>query len=303
MAILALPGVVAGQVKLTQTAEKISVEIDGRPFTDFYVGKDARKPYLHPLRTADGKIVTRKYPMENVEGESRDHPHHRGLWFTHGEVNGLDFWSNEIGQKGEKGLVVLERVSKPKSGKQQADIEATFKWTDSKGKVLLTEARRMTFYSDATLRTIDFDIVLRAVEEAKFGDTKEGTFAIRLADSMAEKNGGVMTSAEGSKKEKNVWGKQSPWVDYSGMVDGQKVGVAIFDHPSNPRHPTYWHSRAYGLFAANIFGLHDFLDDKTKDGSLVLKAGSALHFRYRVIIHNGDAGTLNVGALYNQWGK
>jgi len=102
LSLLALPALALAQVKLTQSPDKISVEIDGKPFSDFFIGKDARKPYLHPLRTADGKIITRHYPMENVKGESHDHPHHRGLWFTHGDVNGLDFWSNEPDQKGAK---------------------------------------------------------------------------------------------------------------------------------------------------------------------------------------------------------
>ena len=103
-----------GQVKITpQGKDKISVEIDGKPFTDFYIGAETPKPYLHPLRTADGKVVTRGFPMmTDIPGEAHDHPHHRGLWFTHGDVNGYDFWANEDSQKGAgkgKGRVVLER--------------------------------------------------------------------------------------------------------------------------------------------------------------------------------------------------
>ena len=85
---LTLP--LCAQVKIAQQGkDKISVEIDGKPFTDFYIGPDTAKPYLYPLRTADGKIVTRGYPMvTDIPGEAHDHPHHRGLWFTHGDVNG-----------------------------------------------------------------------------------------------------------------------------------------------------------------------------------------------------------------------
>ena len=91
---------------------------------------------------------------------------------------------------------------------------------------------------------------------------------------MTEDKGGRMVNAEGKETEKNVWGKQSPWVDYYGPVAGKTVGVAIFDNPGNPRHPTYWHSRAYGLFAANPFGLHDFTGDKSKDGSMTALANT-----------------------------
>ncbi len=75
------------------------------------------------------------------------------------------------------------------------------------------------------------------------------------------------------------------------------------DHPSNPRHPTYWHSRSYGLFAANIWGLHDFLNDKTKDGSMTLAPGGAIRFRYRVVIHPGDELSANIAGLYKAYSK
>ncbi len=99
---LALVLPLAAEVKITQKADRIQVEIDGSPFTDFLIGADAPKPYLHPLRSASGKIVTRRFPMEQVEGEVRDHPHHRGLWFSHGDVNGYDFWANERSSKRPK---------------------------------------------------------------------------------------------------------------------------------------------------------------------------------------------------------
>ena len=309
----ALP--LAAQVKLTQLPDRISVEVDGKPFTEFFVGASAPKPYLHPLRSASGKPVTRFYPMETVAGESHDHPHHRGLWFTHGIVNGYDFWANEESQKGEgkgKGRVVLKKVNDLKSGKKSGLVAATFDWEDPKGKALLTESRTMTFYSDKTLRTIDFDITLTAKEQVKFGDTKEGTFAIRLAAGLEEKEKkslaspprtGTMVAADGRKGEKAVWGKRSPWVDYAGELEGEKLGVAIFDHPSNPKHPTYWHSRSYGLFAANIFGEHDFYSDKSRDGGLTLGPGETMRFRYRVVIHPGDNADAGIAQMYEKWAK
>jgi len=68
---------------------------------------------------------------------------------------------------------------------------------------------------------------------------------------------GTIINAEGVKNTA-AWGKRSTWVDYHGPKDGKVYGVAIFDHPSNPRHPTWWHVRDYALFAANPFGKHDF---------------------------------------------
>ena len=218
---LALP--LCSQVKITQQGkDKISVEIDGKPFTDFYIGGGIAKPYLHPLRTADGIIVTRAFPMSSdVAGEAHDHPHHRGLWFAHGDVNGYDFWANEDSQPGTnkgKGKVVLERVDKLASGKKVGTISANFAWTIPGGAVLLYESRKMTFYSDPQLRVVDFDITLSPSEEVKFGDTQEGVFAIRLAAPLEEeqpkdiaepRRTGKMVNAQGKSGEKGVWGKRS----------------------------------------------------------------------------------------------
>ena len=294
----------AAQVKITQQGnQKISVEIDGKPFTEFWIGPETNKPYLAPIRTASGKIVTRGFPMQtDIPGEAHDHPHHRGLWFTHGDVNGYDFWGNEDSQTGAgkgKGKVVLKKVNKVTSGKNAGTIDATFEWKLPTGQVLLTESRKMTFSGTPQTRTIDFDITLSPEDTVTFGDTKEGMFAIRLAAPLEEaqpkdiaepKRTGKLVNAQNKIGEKNVWGKRSEWADYSGTLDGERVGVAIFDHPSNPRQPTYWHARAYGLFATNIFGVHDFENDKSRDGSLTIRPGQPLRFRYRVYIHPGEAG-------------
>jgi hypothetical protein len=98
-------------------------------------------------------------------------------------------------------------------------------------------------------------------------------------------------------------GKRFPWVDYAGTVEGEALGVAFLDHPGNPKHPTYWHSRDYGLFAANVFGEHDFYNDKTKDGSMTLKPGETWRFRYRVVIHPGDHTAAGIAKLYDEWVK
>jgi hypothetical protein len=310
---MALAGTTAhAQVKITEDAGRIAVDIDGKPETVFYVGAETAKPYLHPLRSASGKIVTRHYPMEMVPGESRDHPHHRGLWFSHGDVNGTDFWSNEPKQTPHTGRIVLTKPAQIESGAKSGRIHAEFEWRDASGKPLLTESRTMVFYADPVLRTIDLDILLKAVDKVKFGDTKEGTFAIRLAAGLEEpdpklpalpKRTGRRLNAEGATGEAGIWGKRSDWVDHFGEIDGEKLGVAILDHPANPRHPTYWHSRAYGLFAANIFGVHDFEQDRSKDGSLTLEPGATLRFRYRVIIHPGDAKSADIAGLYSKYAR
>jgi len=310
--VLCVPAAFAASVTFQKGDGRIEVSVDGKPFTTFYYGPDTPKPYLHPLRAADGTIVTRLYPMETVEGEPHDHPHHRGLWFTHGDVNGLDFWANEGKSEGpmKPGKITLRKVEKVEDA--SGAIRAVFEWKTPDGKVLLTEDRTMVFGGDANRRTVDFDVTFQAVSEAvKFGDTKEGTFAIRLAAPLEEphprtkgpERTGKIVNAEGKTGEKETWGKRSAWVDYSGKLNGKPVGIAIFDHPSNPKHPTYWHVRSYGLFAANIFGERDFYDDKTKDGSVTLDPGKPMRFRYRVVIHPGDTQAAGIAELFKEYAK
>ena len=310
--LLSLP--LAAQVKITPSSDRIAVQIDGRPFTTLFMGADANKPYLHPLRSASGKVVTRDFPMELVEGERRDHPHHRGLWFAHSDVNGIDFWLNENSQKGPKtGRIVLRKILEAADGQSSGWITVAFDWLDPAGSPILNETRRMVFYAEPNQRTIDFDIALvPAAGQVTFGDIKDGLFAIRVAPSLEEqaegapavpKRTGHIVNAEGARGEREVWGKRSLWADYYGEVDGEKLGIAILDHPDNPHHPPYWHARGYGLFAANPFGAREFERDKTKDGSLTLAPGQTLRFRYRVIVHSGDAASAGIAAQWAAYAK
>ncbi|HYP09831.1 MAG TPA: PmoA family protein [Bryobacteraceae bacterium] len=298
--VAALPVFAAVEVK--QGTDKVEVTIDGLPFTTLHYGESTKKPFLAPLRAPSGVVVTRRWPMEDVAGETRDHPHHQGLWFNHGDVNGVNFWEH-AGRNAPFGSIVTDKITTAKGGGKSGEIAFEARWVNHEGKALLRENRRMTFSGDANSRIIDVDITLTALEQpVKFGDTKEGSFGIRISDQLKEARGtGTMTNAAGGRKMKEVWGKPSPWVDYSGTIDGQPVGIAIFDHSKNPKHPTTWHSRDYGLFAANPFGDRDFYNDKTKDGSVTIDAGKSLRFRYRVVIHPGDADSAKVADLYKNW--
>jgi hypothetical protein len=282
--------------------DKIAIDIDGKPFTEFHYGTDVGKPFLAPLRAASGTIVTRRYPMEKIAGESTDHLHHRGLWFTYDDVNGIKFWENDPSYTNPNiGHVVARGAQWADQGKD-GTLTLDFDWKGPQGKVLLAEHRIMTFYSNPTLRIIDFDITLTAPEKVVFGDTKEGAFAIRLADALTEKKGGRMTNAEGKSGMAEVWGHRSKWVDYSGTIDGEKLGVAIFDSPANPRYPTYWHARDYGLFALNPFGQKAF-DKNAPESHWTLDAGRQLRFLWRVVIHPGDTAGANIAELYDEFAR
>ncbi|SPE29684.1 conserved exported hypothetical protein [Candidatus Sulfopaludibacter sp. SbA6] len=300
------------QVKITPGPEKVAIEINGKPSTDFYIaGPEVAKPYLWPLRAASGTYVTRMWPMQKAEEEASiqkpDHPHQRGLWFAHASVNGLDFWNTApMDQRPynqpDRGKIVLKKLGGVKYDKDKGSVAATFDWTNVKGDVLLTEQRLTTFYADTNLRTIDFDITLTAVQKVTFGDEKDGVFGLRLRPILQEDKGtGHISNADGGMGEKAVWGKPSNWCDYSGDINGEKVGLAILDHPANPGHPVRWHVRAYGLFAANPFGNATFTGDKSQAKETVLEPGKSLRYRYRLIIHPGDAKSADIAGLWRKY--
>ena len=296
---LAASTCLVAQVRFSR--DQITVNVDGKPFTTFHSGGDSGKPYLAPLRAASGKIVTRHFPMEEVAGESRDHPHHTGLWFSYDDVNGVKFWENDpTYTKPHIGRIVV-RSAEFKEGKDAGTLHAVMEWREPGGKTLLVEDRNMIFYSDPKLRTIDFEITLTAAVDVTLGDTKEGAFAIRLADNFTERKGAKLVDANGRVSMANIWGKRADWVDYTAEVEGERLGVAIMDHPQNPRHPTYWHARDYGLFALNPFGRKAF--DPTQEESVwKWPAGQNTTFRWRVVIHPGDAETGHVADLYKKYG-
>jgi hypothetical protein len=249
--------------------------------------------------------MTRDWPMKNTPGEEHDHPHHRSLWFAHGAINGHDFWSEQKAF----GKTVHEDFLEVKSGEQEGVIRSANKWVAADGTVVCTDERTLRFYNPgrANERLFDFEITLKASNgELTFGDTKEGTMAVRLAETMRLKGkvgkGHIVNSA--GVRDGQTWGKRAEWCDYYGPVEGKTVGIAIFDHPKNPRHPTWWHVRDYGLFAANPFGQHDFesLPDKTA-GNLIVPAGKSVTFRYRFYLHEGDDQQARVAEKYQQYVK
>jgi hypothetical protein len=313
----------SAQVTITQTSEQVVVNIDGKPFTTFFIGgSNLNRPYLYPLRSASGKMVTRSFPAGQLPGETTDHPHHAGLFYGHGDVNGFNYWAiQNVPAEPSKldatmGRIVLARVLSVKSGKESGSIDAVFNWLKPDGQTLLTETRKMIFYARPELRIIDFEFDFAAVEKTVFRDTKEGTFALRMATPLEEppvKPGGNakanspartgrLVSSTGGEREAGVWGKRAAWVDYSGELDGEKVGIVMMDHPGNPRHPTYWHSRGYGLHSINPFGVSDFLNDKSQNGSLTLAPGEHVRFKYRVVVHQG-ASPAQCDELYKEYAR
>ena len=291
-------------VQITRLEDRLRVEINGQLFTE-YVFRNAPRPYCYPLMGPGNLAMTRDWPMKDTPDEAHDHPHHRSLWFAHGAMNGQDFWSEQK----DFGKTVHEDFLEVKSGKDAGVIKSRNKWVAADGKVVCTDERTLRFYNPGrpSERVLDFDITIFASNgELTLGDTKEGTMAVRMAETMRLKGKlgkGHIVNSDGVRDDK-TWGKRAQWCDYYGPVEGKTVGIAIFDHPSNPRHPTWWHVRDYGLFAANPFGQHDFesLTDKSA-GNLTVPAGKSVTFRYRFYLHEGDEVQAKVAEKYQQYAK
>jgi hypothetical protein len=295
-------------VELQRNENRIEISIGGHPFTTYYFDPKVAKPYLFPLRSAQGAVVTRGFPMvTDIAGEDHDEPHQRAMYFAHGSVNGFDFWGEAAFPKWSDhspqtfGRTVFRKLDQMLGGPSFGTLQATFDLVKPDGTKVAEEIQAYTFSGDENSRTIDCKFTIQASEgPVAFGDTKEGTFAVRVVKAL-ESPPGHMVSSTGATGEKAIWGKRADWVDYYGKVAGEDVGIAIFDNPQNFRHPTYWHARGYGLFAANPFGVREFTRDRRQDGSYTIPAGGSFVLRYRVLIHHGDYREAQVTDAYNRY--
>ena len=294
-------------VELRRDGSHVDVLIGGRPFTTYYFDLAVAKPYFFPLRSAQGTVVTRGFPMTAaIPGEDHDEPHQRGMYFAHGDINGFDFWGEAAYPRWSDhpvstfGRTVFRALDEIRGGSGDGRLRASFDLVAPAGPIA-SETQTFDFSGDDHSRTIDCEFAIHASHAPiTMGDTKEGTFAIRVVKAL-DSPPGRMVNANGASGEKGIWGKRAEWVDYSGRVAGEQVGIAVFDHPRNLRAPTYWHARAYGLLAANPFGIRQFTGDKHEDGKYVIPAGEALAFRYRVVIHHGDPAQAKVAEAYRQF--
>ena len=301
------------QVIQSKRENRIDVIIAGKIFTSFLYPDTLEKPVLYPVRAADGKIITRGFPINTRPGEPTDHPHHVGIWFTYENLNGLDFWNNSYaipaGKKHLYGWIRTDKIIKT-SGGRQGMIVYHANWTNQQKKVLLEETTQLIFSGTKNERMIDRITTLQADTTVLFTDAKDGLYGIRLAhelqipdktdkeyyddkgnvttvrrisDSIA--NGNYLTS-EG-KSGDSAWGTRGVWCKNFGKMGNDSISITIIDHPKNPGYPTFWHARGYGLFAANPLGEKIFSNGNLTR-NLHLQKGESVTFRYRIIIQNGD---------------
>jgi hypothetical protein len=303
------------QLRRNDEDKRVDIFIEGEHFTSYIYPENLEKPVLYPLRTAEGTPVTRGFPLESREGERVDHPHHVGLWFNYGDVNGLDFWNNSSAiseeKKEEYGSIIHKKIESISSGNEEGILVVNMEWVNHKGEALLEEHTTFVFSGENKKRIIDRTTTLTALDkDVSMKDNKEGMLGMRVArelehptdkaeiftDASGEptevasmNNEGVTgryRSSQGIKGDE-VWGTRGKWMNLSGEINGEKISVAILDHPENVGYPTYWHARGYGLYAANPLGQKAMSGGK-EELNFELPAGASVRFKHRIIISSGE---------------
>jgi len=293
--------------------QKVEVYINGTLFTSYQYPQNLEKPFLYPVYAPNGSVITRGFPIDPRKGERVDHPHQIGLWFNHGNINGLDFWNNSsaipAARKDSYGHIVLQKIVKAESGKKGV-LEVIANWDDNKGNTVLTENTTYVFSGNKNSRTIDHITTLTAVNgPVTITDNKEGLFAIRVdrAFEMPSKDNviytdekgipttvkaisnegvtGMYTSSQGLKGNA-VWGTRNDWVVLSGTKDNVPITFGIFDHPENPGYPAYAHARGYGLFSINNLGQNAY-DSKQEKKVYNLAKGESMKIMHRFYVQSG----------------
>ncbi len=305
---------------------KTEIFIDGRFFTAFLYPENMEKQVLYPLTSASGKLITRGYPIAPRPFERTDHPHHVGLWFNFGNVNGLDFWNNSFAIKPEDkpryGTIKFRKIVSEDPG--QGRLLTASDWEDIQGNVLLHEETTYLFDGDANMRSVERITKLKAAQKVVFEENKEGLLGMRLdrafeepatkPEKFLDANGvvtevpvlnnegvnGVYRNAEGVKGG-DVWSKRSPWVALRAEKEGEVITIVLLDHPKNLNYPAWSHARGYGLFASNNLGGRAF-DKNAEPVKLELKPGQEVTFRHKVVI-GGDLDDRAIAEMAKQFGK
>jgi len=298
--------------------KKVDVYLDGDIFTSYIYPDELTKPVLFPVRTAEGTIVTRGFPLEPREGERVDHPHQAGIWFSFGDVNGYNFWKSSLEdaaeQDGNPCRILHRGVKRAESREDLGVLEIAADWQvtaeDGSWHTLLQEQTVFEFSGREYTRTIDRITRLTAQEEeVVFTDSKEGLFAIRVARELEHPSDkpAVFTDAEGVPMENakvdnkgvnghylnsegvdgtEAWGKTARWASLSSNIAEEQITIAIFDHPENFGYPAHWHARDYGLFSVNNLGARAF-DENAEPIMFTLMPGESMVFKHRLFILTG----------------
>ena len=308
------------QFKKVDQDKKVEVFVDNKFFTAFIYPDNMEKQSLYPIIASSGKMITRGFPLQPRPFERTDHPHHVGMWFNFGDVNGLDFWNNSFAipaaEKPKYGKIAFDKIISLNSKSGKLIVSAN--WMDINKHVLLNEQTSYVFSGKGNTRIIERITQLTAKNQVTFTENKEGLLGIRLDRAFEEPAtkpevfldakgfetlvpvlnnegvNGVYRNAEGFKAGE-VWGKRSKWVALRAVKEGEVITIVILDHPNNLNYPAWSHARGYGLFASNNIGGRAF-DKNASPVKKVLAEGDQIVFKHKIII-GGDLSDAEINQL------
>ena len=332
---------------VNEAQQKVDVIVGGTLFTSYLypvkggmAQKDTllAKPVLNPLYTSKGTMITRAYPFfQSPVPERTDHPHHVGMWFNFGDVNGLDFWNNSnaipAARLAAYGTIRHTSIISTQDGPTEGALTVAANWVNIDEQVLLKEETKFVFKGDGNWRFIERTTKLTAQQEAvTFTDNKEGMIAIRMDRAFEEPTtaraefidshgvatrvepnnegvNGLYRNSEGMEKEAGVWGKPANWVSLSADKAGEEITVAIIDHKNNWGYPAHSHARGYGLFATNNMGNRELAARGEDPESRPLfqeklNPGQSTTFRHMIVIKtNGFATDEELNKIFNDFNQ
>jgi Methane oxygenase PmoA len=155
-------------VELRRDGSHVEVLIGGRLFTTYYFDAAVAKAYFFPLRSAQGAVVTRGFPMtSDIAGEDRDEPHQRAMYFAHGDINGFDFWGEAAFPRWSDhaastfGRTVFRSLDEMRGNAHSSRLRATFDLVAPSGPIA-EETQTFEFSGGEASRIIDCEFAIRA---------------------------------------------------------------------------------------------------------------------------------------------
>lgn len=286
-----------GAVTFAEHPGKLQIDVGGHAFAT-YVFEDASipRPYFAHVRVPGGPQVTRNHPP--VAGKDAvDHDtFHPGIWLAFGDLNGADCWRN-------KARVRHAKFSLPSEAKGDGGHFGVVNHylKDLEAGLVAVETCQYTIVArpSGTLLVCDSEFGSPAREEVVFGDQEEMGLGLRVATPLAVTGGGTIVTSDGLRNEEQAWGKQAAWCDYSGVMEGRRIGMTLMPDPKNFR-PSWYHARNYGFVAANPFGRQAFA--KGEKSRVVIKRGETLRLRFGVLVHSAPADEpIDLAAAYQDF--
>jgi len=262
----------AAKITAVKVGSKINVTIDNKYFTSYIFSEDEKYPFFYPVNgPVSGGSVT---SMRNAV-----YPHHTSLFFGCDLVNGGNWWQEGL----ERGRIISVNAEIVKQGGDTVIITDECIWSRPGAISPVKDTRRITITSpSATVSQIDIEIKMEMLMDVTIRKTNHSLFSARMAADLAVTNGGTMINSEGNKSEKDTFGKSSPWIDFYGKRGEAIEGLAIFQHPANPWYPSPWFTRDYGFMSPTPMYWPE------NGTETVMKKGTILNLRYRVLAHAGD---------------